>query len=295
MHRIFLLHSLAMPRRCDRRRAARCLAEVGARETTGTWRESAASSGESPPITRVVNVTRPTMTVSGRRTERNRRVILPAAGLEKGRSRSGRNEAADWLNRRSVSAFVLSYRTTADSQTPGWIKPLQDAQRAWPSFAREPTSGEFRPDRIRLVGFSAGGQVAARLLSDGGQRSYDRLDEVDDASHRPDFAILVYPWNMYDAKADALIDGVWFPRLSADLSGAYRRRPFVFARRRALLRWAKEVRHSARTSRVRKWRTRLRPSSVAGSQISVGPTTPHWLGSRGFSNSVCSVTLAPLP
>jgi acetyl esterase/lipase len=50
------------------------------------------------------------------------------------------------------------------------------------------------------------------LLSDGSQRTYDRLDEVDDVSHRPDFAILVYPWNMYDAKTDALIAGVEVPK-----------------------------------------------------------------------------------
>jgi acetyl esterase/lipase len=54
--------------------------------------------------------------------------------------------------------------------------------------------------------------VAARLLCDGGQRSYERLDEADEVSHRPDFAILVYPWNMYDANTRNLISGVEVPK-----------------------------------------------------------------------------------
>jgi acetyl esterase/lipase len=61
---------------------------------------------------------------------------------------------------------------------------------------------------LGIVGFSAGGQVAARLLSSEEQKSYDRVDEADQTSHRPDFAILVYPWNMYDAKQDALVEGI---------------------------------------------------------------------------------------
>src|SRR6185503_6368308 len=105
-----------------------------------------------------------------------------------------------------------SYRTTADSQAPGWIKPLQDAQRALALVRSRADQWRLRPDRIGLVAFSAGGQVAARLLSADGQRSYDRLDAVDDISHRPDFAVLVYPWNMYDARKESLIEGVGVPK-----------------------------------------------------------------------------------
>ena len=179
-------------------------------ETTRELGEKVPSkAGESPPITRVVNVTRPTMTVHlAAEPKGTAVVILPGGGFGKVVPDLEGTEAADWLNRHGVSAFVLSYRTTADSQAPGWVKALQDAQRALALVRSQADQWGIRQDRIGLVGFSAGGQVAARLLSDGGQRSYDRLDEVDDASHRPDFAILVYPWNMYDAKADALIEGV---------------------------------------------------------------------------------------
>src|SRR5688500_3011012 len=160
--------------------------------------------GEMPPITRVVNVSQPTMTVHlAAQPSGTAAVILPGGGFAKVVPDLEGTEAADWLNRHGVSAFVLSYRTTADSQTPGWIKPLQDAQRALALIRSRAEHWRLRQDRIGLVAFSAGGQVAARLLSDGDQRSYDRLDEVDDVSHRPDFAILVYPWNI-DRKSTRL-------------------------------------------------------------------------------------------
>jgi acetyl esterase/lipase len=139
-------------------------------------------------------------------------VILPGGGFGKVVPDLEGTEAATWLNRHGVSAFVLSYRTTADSQSPGWVKPLQDAQRALSLVRIRADQWGIHKDRIGLLGFSAGGQVAARLLSNGDQRSYDRLDETDDVSHRPDFAILVYPWNMYDAKTDSLVEGVAVPK-----------------------------------------------------------------------------------
>lgn len=172
-----------------------------------------ARAGEMPPITRVANVTRPTMTVhlAGEGTGTGV-VILPGGGFARVVPDLEGTEAANWLNRHGVSAFVLSYRTTADSQSPGWVKPLQDAQRALALVRSRADQWGIRKDRLGLVGFSAGGQVAARLLTGGDNRTYDRLDEVDDGSHRPDFAILVYPWNMYDVKTDALIAGVEVPK-----------------------------------------------------------------------------------
>ena len=75
-------------------------------------------------------------------------------------------------------------------------------------FVRLIGSRMSKKNRIGLVGFSAGGQVAARLLSDGGKLTYDAIDEVDRVDHRPDFAVLIYPWNIYDPKQDRLVQGV---------------------------------------------------------------------------------------
>jgi len=139
-------------------------------------------------------------------------IILPGGGFSRVVPDLEGTEAAQWLNRHGVTAFVLSYRTTADPQSPGWVKPLQDAQRALSLIRHRADHWKIRKDRLGLLGFSAGGQVAARLLSEMNKRSYDGIDEVDNDSYRPDFAILVYPWNMYDTKADGLIAGVAVPK-----------------------------------------------------------------------------------
>ncbi len=172
-----------------------------------------AREGENPPITRVTNVTQPTMTV--RRPKKPNGtgvVILPGGGFGRVVPDLEGTEAADWLNKLEVTAFVLSYRTTADPKTAGWIKPLQDAERALSLIRSRAEQYDLQKDRIGLLGFSAGGQVACRLLSNENKKTYDRIDAVDDTPHRPDFSILIYPWNMYDAKTDSLVAGIAVPK-----------------------------------------------------------------------------------
>src|SRR5205809_1880902 len=71
-------------------------------------------AGETPPITRVVNVTRPTMSVHlAHEPNGTGVVILPGGGFSRVVPDLEGTEAAEWLNRIGVSAFVLSYRTTA--------------------------------------------------------------------------------------------------------------------------------------------------------------------------------------
>ena len=162
---------------------------------------------EVPPVTRVVNISRPTFSVHlAEKPNGTGAVILPGGGFGKVVPDKEGTEAAEWLNRHGVSAFVLSYRTT--SGNAGWVKPLQDAQRLMALVRSNADRWQVSSDRIGLVGFSAGGQVAARLLSDSGSLAYNRIDEIDEFSHRPSFAILVYPWHIYDSKRDALVDGV---------------------------------------------------------------------------------------
>jgi acetyl esterase/lipase len=165
--------------------------------------------GEVPPVTRVVNITRPTMTVfPAAKPNGTGVVILPGGGFGKVVPDKEGSEGAEWLNTLGVTAFVLNYRTTSTSGEPGWRRPLQDAQRTIALVRSQATQWDLQPDCIGLLGFSAGGQVAARLLTAGGQLAYPRVDEIDDVSHRPDFAMLIYPWNIYDSKQGKLIDGL---------------------------------------------------------------------------------------
>ena len=168
---------------------------------------------EVPPVTRVVQISRPTFTVHrAQNPNGSAAVILPGGGFVKVVPDKEGTEAAMWLNQHGVSAFVLSYRTTSNDEMPGWVKPLQDAQRTLALVRSRAGRWGVKQDCIGLVGFSAGGQVAARLLGDGGKLAYRRIDEIDATSHRPDFAVLVYPWKIYDPKGDQLVEGVTVPK-----------------------------------------------------------------------------------
>lgn len=168
---------------------------------------------ENPPVTRVINITRPTFTVHlAAKPNGSGVLILPGGGFGKVVPDKEGTEVAEWLNRLGVSAFVLSYRTKSGADDPGWGRPLQDAQRSLSLIRSRAEQWKLKPDRIGLLGLSAGGQVAARLLSASGQRTYERIDTIDDVPHRPDFALLIYPWNIYDNQRGELADGISVPK-----------------------------------------------------------------------------------
>ena len=163
-------------------------------------------ANERPPVSRVIKIRLPTIDVFPAEEPNGVGVlILPGGGFGKVVPDMEGSEAAVILNRMGISAFVLRYRTKKDVGDPGWKRPLQDAQRAMSWLRSNGSKWQLQEDKIGLFGFSAGGQVAARLLTDAGELAYDQLDAVDRVSHRPDFAILIYPWNMYDEKTDRLV------------------------------------------------------------------------------------------
>lgn len=98
---------------------------------------------------------------------------------------------ARWFNTLGVDAFVLKYRLPAE----GYVHPapLQDAQRAIRLVRSNARKYGIKPDRIGIMGFSAGGHLASTAGThfDEGDESAD--DPVDRGSCRPDFMILVYP------------------------------------------------------------------------------------------------------
>lgn len=94
-----------------------------------------------------------------------------------------------WLNRHGVTGVVLEYRLPAARHRV----PLLDAQRAMRTVRANAGAWELDPARIGIMGFSAGGHLAATAAThfdDGSPNSADRVERV---SSRPDFAILVYP------------------------------------------------------------------------------------------------------
>ncbi len=168
---------------------------------------------DKPRITRVINIRKPTfMAYPAEKPNGSAVIILPGGGFGKVVPDLEGSEAALWLNKHGVTVFVLNYRTKVKKTDPGWKRALQDAQRMMALIRSQSEKWNIKKDRIGLLAFSAGGQVGARLLCDEGKLAYKKQDKIDAVSHCPDFAILVYPWNMYDAKKEALIDGMEVPK-----------------------------------------------------------------------------------
>ncbi len=102
-------------------------------------------------------------------------------------------EVCDWLNSIGVTCVLLKYRVPYTGADHNSIAALQDAQRAMGLVRLHAAEWGIDPNRIGVLGFSAGGHLAANLSTHFEQRVYDPVDAADKLSCRPDFAVLIYP------------------------------------------------------------------------------------------------------
>lgn len=110
-------------------------------------------------------------------------------------------DIAKYWNSKGVAAFVLKYRLPDEkSQIKPYKAPLMDAQRAMRLVRFHAKKWGIDPNRIGIMGFSAGGHLAASLSThfDGG--NIQDIDSVEQVSCRPDFSILVYPVISFNEK-----------------------------------------------------------------------------------------------
>ena len=99
-------------------------------------------------------------------------------------------QVAQWLNSQGVTAFMLKYRLAPRYHHPA---PLQDAQRAMRMVRARASEWHLDPKRIGIWGFSAGGHLASTVATHFDDGKADATDPIEQASCRPDFAILAYP------------------------------------------------------------------------------------------------------
>jgi acetyl esterase/lipase len=101
-------------------------------------------------------------------------------------------QIANWFNARGFRAFVLRYRLTSD----GYMLPvpLLDARRAIQMVRARALDYQIDPNRIVVIGFSAGGHLAALAATQPVEENAESEDPIDRVSSRPDFLVLGYPW-----------------------------------------------------------------------------------------------------
>lgn len=100
---------------------------------------------------------------------------------------------AQWLNAKGITAFILSYRLPAEGWLNRSVVPLQDSQRAMRLIRSRASTFGVDPNRVGVLGFSAGGHLAGSLATRHGEKVYDAVDAADSLSARPDVAGLIYP------------------------------------------------------------------------------------------------------
>ncbi|HCR29297.1 MAG TPA: xylanase [Opitutae bacterium] len=151
--------------------------EVGPRDGPGT-------------VNRVTNVAEPSIKWYPAKGRRPRTTVLvcPGGGYNKLAWDLEGEEVAEWLNSIGISAAVLKYRVPKNREGA-----LQDAQRALGMLRSNAEKWNLDPERIGVLGFSAGGHLSATLSNHWRKRAYPKMDSADDVSSRPDFTVLVYP------------------------------------------------------------------------------------------------------
>jgi acetyl esterase/lipase len=169
----------------------------------GTLGEEQAKTATQPDGTKVVssltNVSKPTLTVCRPDATKSTNVavlVFPGGGYTNLAWDHEGQQVARWLNSVGITAAVLKYRVPRREGTPKETPPIQalmDAQRAISLVRSRAAEWGVDSKRIGVLGFSAGGHLAAWSATNFDKRAYDSVDKADQTSCRPDFAVMIYP------------------------------------------------------------------------------------------------------
>ncbi|MDG2525142.1 alpha/beta hydrolase [Stenotrophomonas sp. HITSZ_GD] len=157
------------------------------------------------PWLAVTNVSEPTLTVYAPKEKGNGGavVVFPGGGFQVLAIDLEGTEVCDWLNGLGLTCVLVKYRVPSlpyDWQCGCYpdlyaesTLALQDAQRAIRLVRSHAVEWSIDPRKVGVIGFSAGGYLVAETSTKFKQRLYTPVDEADNQSARPDFALAIYP------------------------------------------------------------------------------------------------------
>lgn len=152
------------------------------------------TGGES--VLRITNVSEPTITVYPAPDEvasGAAMVVCPGGGYNILAYDLEGDEVCEWLNNLGITAILLKYRVPRREGREKYEAPLQDLQRAIGYVRAHAEEMNIDPQRIGVMGFSAGGHLSVMVSNDYEKRTYPMIDAADKTSCRPDFCLLIYP------------------------------------------------------------------------------------------------------
>ena len=152
---------------------------------------------EDGGIAKVTDVAAPSLTVCPPENSTGQTpavIVCPGGGYRILAIEHEGTKIAEWLNSLGITAVILKYRVPPRKQ--GYDKhhhALQDAQRAMGLLRAHAEDWNIDPARSGILGFSAGGHLAATLSNNYQNRTYEPVDEADGESCKPQFAVPIYP------------------------------------------------------------------------------------------------------
>lgn len=160
--------------------------------------EARAAEPEKTEGSNVVNVHNPSITPyvpEAAKATGTAVIICPGGGHSKLCLGHEGYALAEWFQERGIAAFVLKYRLAREKDSTYTIQDhaMADARRAIRLIRSRAAEWHINPERLGILGFSAGGELAAfaAMKNDPGQK--DATDPIEQQSSRPDFQALIYP------------------------------------------------------------------------------------------------------
>ena len=118
-------------------------------------------------------------------------LIFPGGGYQHLAIDKEGTKVAQWFNTLGIAAFVVKYRLPSDLIMKNKaVGPLQDAQEAMRYVRQNAAKWNIDPNKIGIMGFSAGGHLASTLATHYDDKTYETTSKI---SARPDFSLLIYP------------------------------------------------------------------------------------------------------
>jgi acetyl esterase/lipase len=165
----------------------------------GPERDSA-GPGDPPmggkPVIRLTDVSNPTITVYQPPDKLHTGaavLVLPGGSYKVLAIDKEGTEICDWLNSIGVTAILLKYRVPDAGPYPLYKTAYEDGERAVGLVREHAAEWRIDPNRIGVLGFSAGAHLAAVLSNLCAQRIYPAVDAADQLPCRPNFAVIIYP------------------------------------------------------------------------------------------------------
>jgi acetyl esterase/lipase len=135
-------------------------------------------------------------------------VVFPGGGYQTLAIDLEGTEVCDWLTSKGITCVLLKYRVTdvgpypKSGPYPESPMALEDAQRTMGLVRFHAAEWHIDPHKVGVLGFSAGGHLAAAISTHYERRLYPLVDAADKESCRPDFAVPIYPGHLSLAAAE---------------------------------------------------------------------------------------------